>query len=97
LPIPWECQKDRFLLYLENLVKNGFIKKFERFEKNLKFCDYQASPEFFPEKDKKGGDENISLPVKYLHGEDDEKTSPVMKKLHRGVMKKLHPILLIYI
>ena len=82
---------------LENLVKYRFVKKIERFEKNLKFCDYQASPEFFPEKDKKEGGEETSPVVKLLPAEGGEKTSPVVKIFHHEggektspVVKKLH-------
>jgi len=61
---------------LENLVKKGFLKKFDRFERNLKFCDYQANPEYFPKKDNQGGDEKTSPVVKYLHRGGGEESSP---------------------
>jgi hypothetical protein len=53
---------------LDNLVKKGFLKKFDRFERNLKFCDYQANPEFFPKKDKDGSMEDSSIGRKNLPG-----------------------------
>jgi len=46
---------------LDELIKKGYIKKFERFERNLKFCDYAVSPEFLPENDKNEGMENFSI------------------------------------
>ena len=66
---------------LENLVQKGFIKKIERIVKNLKFCDYQASPEFFP---KNKGGEKTSPVVKLLPQGGGEETSPPMKKLHNS-------------
>ncbi|GBU29175.1 hypothetical protein R84B8_02739 [Treponema sp. R8-4-B8] len=76
--------KRQVFTILEGLVKKGYINKYERFERNLKFCDYMVAPEFLPENNKNKGSEETSPVMKLLHGEGDENTSPVVNNLHRG-------------
>jgi len=70
---------------LDNLVKKGFLKKYDRFERNLKFCDYQADPEFFPKKDNNGGMENSSIGRKNLPKGGMEDSSIGRKNLPKGM------------
>jgi len=81
---------------LNDLVKAGYLKKFERTERNLKFCDYQAAPEFFPKDSKEGdngGMENSSIGGKNLPSEGMENSSIPRnfppdgygKNFHRGM------------
>ena len=76
--------KRQVFTIFENLVKKGFIKKIEKWERNLKFCEYQANPDFFPKNDKNGGSEKTSSVMKFPAPGGDEKTSPVVKNNHRG-------------
>ena len=76
--------KRQVFTILDNLVKKGYIKKFERFERNLKFCDYAVSLEFLSENDKNKGGEKTSPVMKLFPTEGDEKTSPVVKIFPNG-------------
>ena len=52
------------------LLDEGYIKKFDFYEKGIKLCDYQAISDFFPAESKpEGGMENISMGRKNLPGE----------------------------
>jgi len=61
---------------LEELVKKGYIKKHEVFERNLKYCNYTIVPDFLPGNEKEGGMVNFSIPRKIL---PMEKTSIPMQ------------------
>jgi len=76
--------KRQIFTILDNLVQKGLINKTERFERNLKFCDYSVSPEFLPKEDNKKGDEETSPVMKYLPSGGGEETSPVVKNLPQG-------------
>jgi len=70
---------------LEELVKKGYIKKHDRFERGLKFCDYSIEPCFLPENDKNEGMENFSIGRKNLPRGGMEKTSIPMQIFPEGM------------
>jgi len=76
--------KRQIFTILDGLVQKGYIKKYERFERNLKFCDYMVSPEFLPKNNKNEGSEETSPVMKLPPAEGDEKTSPVVKIFTEG-------------
>jgi DNA-binding Lrp family transcriptional regulator len=55
-------------LVLNDLVEKGYIKKFDYYDRNIKLCDYQADPDFFPQISPKEGMEKISMGRKNLPG-----------------------------
>jgi len=52
----------------ESLVKKGYIKKVDIFERNLKFCNYYLNTEFLPKGEEKEGMENFSIGRKNTSG-----------------------------
>jgi len=76
--------KRQIFTILDNLVQKGLIKKSERFERNLKFCDYAVSTELLPKEANNMGDEKTSPVVKNLPSEGGEISSPVVKNLPQG-------------
>jgi hypothetical protein len=70
---------------LEELVKKGYIKKHDRFERGLKFCDYSIEPYFLPENDKNGGMENFSIGRKNLPRGGMENYSIPMQIFPKGM------------